>query len=131
VAVDDADEENGGLFVVPGSHKLKVFCPERADTTVSFTGDFVPLPEGLEPVQLRLKAGDVLFFNGSVIHGSPPNTSADRFRRAFICHYVPESSAEVSHWYRPLLRFSGEEVLLPEATGGGPCGTVEETVGPH
>ena len=131
VAVDDADEENGGLFVVPGSHRLKVFCPERADLSVSFTNDYVPIPEGLEESPLNLKAGDVLFFNGSVIHGSHPNTSHDRYRRAFICHYIPRSSVEVSHWYRPLLRFNGEEALYNDATGGGPCGTVEAVAGPH
>jgi phytanoyl-CoA hydroxylase len=131
VAVDDADEENGGLFVVPGSHRLKVFCPERADSAVSFTGDYVPIPDGLEEVPLRLRAGDVLFFNGSVIHGSHPNRSADRYRRAFICHYLPRSSAEVSHWYRPLLRFNGEEAFISDATGGGPCGTPEIVTGPH
>ena len=35
-----------------------------------------------------MKAGDVLFFHGKTIHGSPPNVTNDRFRRSFICHYV-------------------------------------------
>jgi hypothetical protein len=66
-----------------------------------------------------------------LIHGSNPNTSEDRFRCAFICHYVPESSAEVSRWYRPLLRFNGEEVSIDDATGGGPCGSVPEATAAH
>ena len=130
-AVDDADEENGGLRVVPGSHRLNIFCPETADMENSFTRDFVPIPEGLSATPIELKAGDVLFFNGSVIHGSTPNSSADRFRRAFICHYVPQSSEEVSRWYRPLLRFDGEEILIDDATGGGPCGNVPEAMSAH
>jgi phytanoyl-CoA hydroxylase len=81
-------------------------------------------------VPVELKPGDVLFFNGSVIHGSYANRSKDRFRRAFICHYVPESSSETAHWYRPLLRFDGTEVFINDATGGGPCGTPEATA-PH
>ena len=77
-----------------------------------------------------LKAGDVLFFNGSVIHGSYENTSKSRFRRSFISHYVPRSSSEVSEWYRPLYTFEGCDVAMGKATGGGPCGG-EEAKGPH
>ncbi len=49
VALDPADRENGGLEVVPGTHRMDIFCPEEADTSVSFTRDYVPVPEGLEP----------------------------------------------------------------------------------
>src|SRR5579859_5566918 len=41
VAVDATDEENGCLFVAPGSHRLDIFCPETADPSVSFTKDYV------------------------------------------------------------------------------------------
>ena len=123
IAVDDADAENGGMVVVPESDKLDILCPGRADPTKSFTGDFVAPPPGYVPTGVDLKAGDVLFFNGSIIHGSSPNTSADRFRRSLIFHYVPAGCAEVSDFYRPLLRFDGSEVERAVATGGGPCGT--------
>jgi len=125
VPVDRADRENGGLFVVPGSHKMDLFCPEEADTTVSFTKEFVPVPEGLEQVPVDLDPGDVLFFGGNVIHGSEPNGTTDRFRRSFICHYIGGSSQEISRYYRPLYWFDGTEVNVPDATGGGPCGSVE------
>jgi phytanoyl-CoA hydroxylase len=131
VAIDDADQENGGMVVVPGSNQFDIACPERADNTIFFTTEHVPVPAGYQEEPIDLKAGDVLFFNGSVIHGSYPNTSRDRFRRAFICHYVPRGSAEVSHWYRPLLTFDGEDVEMADATGGGPCGTVADVKGPH
>jgi len=130
-ALDDADEGNGGMMLVPGTGQLDIACPTPADTTKFFTSDHVEPPAGKHPVQLDLRAGDVLFFNGSVIHGSYGNTSQDRFRRAFICHYVPASSSETAHWYRPLLRFDGTETFVPEATGGGPCGTVAVQTAPH
>jgi hypothetical protein len=61
-----------------------------------------------------------------------PNTSATRFRRSLICHYVPAGSVELSHWYRTPMRFDGVPVTIPPATGGGPCGTPQEQVaGPH
>jgi len=130
VPVDRADRDSGGLFVVPGSHKMDLFCPEEADPTVSFTKEFVPVPDGLAQVPVDLEPGDVLFFGGNVIHGSESNRTSDRFRRSFICHYIGESSQEVSRFYKPLYWFDGTEVTVPDATGGGPCGTVEAK-GPH
>lgn len=110
VALDPADAENGGMFVVPGSHKLGVLCPRMADMAQSFTTEQVDIPEGMEAVQLKLEAGDVLFFNGSVIHGSTPNSSQERFRRAFICHYVGDSTTAMNAGYFPLCTFSGETI---------------------
>jgi hypothetical protein len=129
MALDPADRENGGLEVVPGTHKMDLFCPEEADLDVSFTREYVPPPPGLEAVGVDLAAGDVLFFNGTVVHGSGPNRSRDRFRRSFICHYVPRSAEKMSSWYKPILTMSGDEVVLEANTDGGPCGT--EATGPH
>lgn len=129
VALDRADEENGCLEVVPGTHDMDLFCPEEADSGESFTRDYVPVPEGLEAVPVVMEPGDVLFFNGQLVHGSQPNRTEDRFRRSFICHYLGRSSDRISKWYGPILTMSGEEVKLDESTGGGPCGA--EDVGVH
>lgn len=122
IAVDDCDADNGGLAVVPGSHRLEVLCPEDADPETSFTTITVHVPEGVEVVQTRMRAGDVLFFHGSVVHGSRPNTTADRFRRSLIFHYIPEASEEVSTFFQPLLRPDGTEVEIDASAEGGPCG---------
>jgi hypothetical protein len=65
--------------------------------------------------------GDVLFFNGSLVHGSAPNRS-DRFRRALIGHYIGGDARRVSYAYHPVLRMDGSEVELEAGSGGGPCG---------
>jgi phytanoyl-CoA hydroxylase len=122
IAVDDVDAENGGLAVVPGSHKTELVCPEPADLTESFTSVEVPVPNGMRKVQTRMRAGDVLFFHGSVVHGSRPNTSTDRFRRSLIFHYIPEDSTEIAAFYNPLVRPDRRSTTLSEAKGGGPCG---------
>ena len=129
--LDDVDQENGCLNVVPGTHRMDLFCPEESDATQSFTREYVPPPPGLEPVPVEMGAGDMLFFNGTVVHGSGPNRSVGRFRRSFICHYVPRSTERMSSWYRPVLTFSGEEVEIAANTGGGPCGIDGQPVGPH
>lgn len=85
VAVDDADEENGGLTIIPGSHRNDILCHGESDLSVSFSPVMVKIPGDVDvealQLQTQLKAGDVLFFHGSLIHGSVPNTSTDRFRR--------------------------------------------------
>ena len=130
IAIDDADPENGGMSVVPGTQNLPIVCPERADPARFFTTEQVTVPAGKHAVPAILKSGDVLFFNGSVIHGSEPNSSKTRFRRALICHYVPISTAALSNWYRHPLRFDGRPIQFTEALGGGPCGTLEPA-SPH
>ena len=122
IAIDDVDADNGGLAVVPGSHKTELVCPEPADLTESFTSVEVPIPDGLSRVQTRMQAGDVLFFHGSVVHGSRPNNTDDRFRRSLIFHYIPEDSVEIAAFYNPLVKLDRRETVLPEAIGGGPCG---------
>ncbi|MEO3754039.1 phytanoyl-CoA dioxygenase family protein [Streptomyces sp. B6B3] len=130
VACDVIDRENGGLEVVPGTHAMDLFCPEEADEATSFAREYVPPPPGLAPVPVDMRPGDVLFFNGELVHGSEPNRSADRFRRSFICHYVGRSTERIGHWYRTLA-MNGARVHLPESEGAGPCGTEFDTVGPH
>jgi len=127
IAVDPCDAENGGMMVVPGSQETEIVCPQKADTSISFTDAHVPVPAGLQATLVPLQAGDVLFFNGSVIHGSYPNTSTDRFRRSLIYHYVPRGSYELSASYVPL-SFDGDRVAIPAATGGGPCGAPMESI---
>jgi len=129
IPLDKTDAANGCLEVVPGTHAMDLFCPEEADTSVSFTRDYVAPPPGLSAVPVEMEPGDVLFFNGSLVHGSGPNRTADRFRRSFICHYIGRSAERMSTWYRPILTFGGDEVALDANTGGGPCGV--EEVGPH
>ena len=105
-------------------------APGEDDTAATEGGQAVgPVPEGLEAVPVDMEPGDVLFFNGSLVHGSGPNRSADRFRRSFIGHYIGRSSERISAWYRPILTMEGEEVVVAENTDGGPCGV--EVDGPH
>jgi ectoine hydroxylase-related dioxygenase (phytanoyl-CoA dioxygenase family) len=122
IAIDDCDAENGGLMVVPGSHTTEIACPEAADPTQSFASGQVRIPAGMSVVQTEMRAGDTLFFHGSLVHGSLPNTSTTRFRRSLIFHYIPEAATEISKFYDPLVSPSGAAVSRADARGGGPCG---------
>lgn len=126
LAVDDCDDENGCLQVVPRSHVLPLLCPVEADLSLSFTGETVPVPEGFEVVPIHMNAGDVLFFHGNLIHGSGPNLTADRFRRTLIGHYLTADASEAWKFYHPVLRFDGTEAELADAEAGSECGRVTD-----
>ncbi|MCA9837158.1 MAG: phytanoyl-CoA dioxygenase family protein [Trueperaceae bacterium] len=122
LALDDCDESNGCLQVVPGTHNTPELCPEEANLEESFTDVTVPLAKGMQPVPMLMKAGDVLFFNGQLVHGSFPNTTSDRFRRSLIGHYIVAEAERVAEFYHPVLRMDGSEVKLELSERGGQCG---------
>ena len=121
-AIDDADRDNGCMYLVADTAEEEIACPETANAAESFTTHFVPTPKGKKAVPCKMQAGDTLFFNGNSIHGSGPNRSKDRFRRSFICHYVPKSTQRISKHYLPLLTSEGLDVMIEANTGGGACG---------
>ncbi len=109
MALDRADEENGCLWVTPGSQNEPVY-PD-VDETKGHGGDFqladIPSVSGADdPDETRndlaavaakyrgrevpavLDPGDVVFFGGHVLHRSHANRSATRSRRAFVAHYA-------------------------------------------
>jgi ectoine hydroxylase-related dioxygenase (phytanoyl-CoA dioxygenase family) len=95
VHLDDTDEENGCLHVIPGSHRLGPLEAEGASHTVDY-----PLESGT-PVPAA--AGDVLFFNYLTVHGSGTNRS-DRIRRNVLFQYrdpadvpVPNGDGKEDH----------------------------------
>jgi ectoine hydroxylase-related dioxygenase (phytanoyl-CoA dioxygenase family) len=122
MALDRVDQDNGCLEVVPGSHRWPILCTEKADTKVSFTDVTVPLPEADAAVPVVMEPGDVLFFHGALVHGSAPNVTTDRFRRALIGHYIQGEAEQVAEYYHPALRMDGTPLELGVAEGGGACG---------
>jgi phytanoyl-CoA hydroxylase len=128
MALDPCDEENGCLEVVPGTHRMDMLCPAVSDTTQSFTQDQVPIPPGFEKKLVPMQPGDVLFFNGSLIHGSPPNRS-DRFRTIIVGHYIDGAAEQVAEYYFPVYRMDGSQVELKVSPSGQPCGVFVEQDG--
>ncbi|MAE67020.1 MAG: phytanoyl-CoA dioxygenase [Phycisphaeraceae bacterium] len=96
VALDDVDQENGCLWVMPGSHEPGVLWPmdENRDDRISGPSRSsygYPFPDD-DAVPVEMKAGSVVFFNGYLLHRSFDNLSADRFRRALVIHTMSAES---------------------------------------
>lgn len=128
--IDDTDEENGCLRVVPGSHRLEVMCPDPSEEKMTRTESWTELsnasPEKKKrvgrAVPVPLKRGQTMFFGGRLIHGSGPNKTTDRSRRVFIGHYVDESTEMTSKFYHPVVNMRGEVVSRIQVNeSGGPC----------
>jgi hypothetical protein len=113
VAVDDADAANGALSIVRGSHHFPP-AQRRAIPTDDyiFPEEHVAPSDG-EEVLIKLAAGDVLLFHGGTLHASMPNRTTDRWRRAFICHYISAAVRSAPDEFNPAFRASGEEIPAP------------------
>lgn len=122
--LDDATDENGCLWVVPGSHREGILCPEksRAERWLNYGDSHISqFPRDTKPVCVPVMRGQTMFFHGMLIHGSGPNRSTSRWRRTFIGHYCDEATASISKFYHPVLNMKGETVSVAEHSGGGPC----------
>ena len=95
IAIDDADLDNGCLWVVPGSHK-----PARICARTLYHGEEYGEHDTVDPslfdastaVPVEVTAGSVIFFNGYLLHSSGRNRTTDRFRRALVNHYMSAES---------------------------------------
>ncbi|MFK7801442.1 MAG: phytanoyl-CoA dioxygenase family protein, partial [Anaerolineae bacterium] len=102
IALDDANTENGGLWVIPGSHKHGVIWPHhvqndpRFDCTIETWG-FPYKDEDAVPVEV--KAGAIVFFNGYLLHRSLPNFATSGYRRVLVNHYM--SAQSLLPWHAP------------------------------
>ena len=110
------------MQLVPGTQDFSLLCPVKSDVTQSFVPEMVDVPPGFEVISVPMKAGDVLFFNGSLIHGSLKNESPTRFRRALIGHYISGEAERVAHWYHPVYRMDGSIIEFGATEGGSKCG---------
>ncbi|MDE2808321.1 MAG: phytanoyl-CoA dioxygenase family protein, partial [Gemmatimonadota bacterium] len=107
LALERADEENGCLWVAPGSNHEPIYPDEGGGHRVHAEGAFdeIEVVEGIshlddevntlsrvarrygDAVPVVVEAGDVVFFHPHLLHRSHPNRSPDRWRRAFVSHY--------------------------------------------
>lgn len=95
IPATDTDERNGGLFVLPGSHRFG-----NRQRTLNVPWQLLPYLELMRErgTSLEVPAGQVVFFDAATVHWSPPNRG-DRLRVA-VNSFVKPAAAPLMHFYK-------------------------------
>jgi phytanoyl-CoA hydroxylase len=81
----DVDEENGCLYVIPGSNSWELI--EAARDKNQNMRSFVDVQERGTPIPIPMQVGDILFFSNMTFHGSKVNRT-DAVRWSIDIRYV-------------------------------------------
>jgi phytanoyl-CoA hydroxylase len=120
VMIDDIDEHNGAMMVIPGSHKGPVY-DHHVDGR--FCGAIDPTRDGIDFSKAQYcsgKAGSITIHHVRAVHGSAPNTS-NRSRRFFLMQFrsadawpLIQVPKDWSAWESQIV--AGHETLTPRMT---------------
>ena len=120
VMIDDVDETNGPLLVLPGSHRGPVHDHHAEGR---FCGAMDPAKVDLDfasAVPCLGKAGSITIHHVRAVHASAPNTSS-RSRRLFLMQFRSADAWPLVHppadwaaWHA--LMVAGEDTLEPRCT---------------
>ncbi len=104
-ALEDTDEENGCLRVLPGSHKRgqidvsEMFNHHSRNENMSIELDV----DESQAVPVPMKAGESLIFDCQTFHQSQGNYSKTRDRRILFLRYADADAVEVYNERKPRL----------------------------
>jgi ectoine hydroxylase-related dioxygenase (phytanoyl-CoA dioxygenase family) len=116
IAVDRADQENGCLQVLRGSHRMgRIDHGSVGGQTGADPERTALATEFFEHVHVTLEPGDTLFFHSNLMHRSDANLS-DRPRWCLICCYntrenSPRTEPHGHCKYTPLTTIADADVL--------------------
>jgi len=127
LAIDDVDEENGPMTVIPGSHlhgQIPFENSTKAERNVLGQSVHDPHRWGGDPVPFVMKAGQISMHTDLLLHGSEPNVS-DRRRCGLTIRYLPPDvrgrypeyhralicrGSDPSGYWRPIPRPTGDQI---------------------
>ncbi len=104
-ALDDADVENGCLWLIPGSHKQgQIDVGDAGSAAAKKAQREINLEvDESQAIPMPLKAGSCLFFHAFTLHKSEGNKSKDRDRRILFLRYADADAVEVYNQGKPRL----------------------------
>tara|TARA_B100001250_G_scaffold414580_1_gene454130 strand:- start:4986 stop:5732 length:747 start_codon:yes stop_codon:yes gene_type:complete len=86
IYLQDADEENGCLQVIPGSHSTDQIFEHSPES--GRHGSWTNVDTELRKV-ISVPGGSVVLFSANLLHGAVDNTSSTRTRYSTAWHYIP------------------------------------------
>ncbi len=102
-ALDDADEENGCLWIIPGSHKQGQINVEHSIADKA-SGKSIELEVDESPaIPVHMKAGEAIVFHCWTLHKSDGNRSKNRDRRILFLRYADADAVETYNGDNPRL----------------------------
>ncbi|VDI05437.1 Hypothetical predicted protein [Mytilus galloprovincialis] len=110
IALEDAKEENGCLYFIPGSHKSGIYGnrrmirnPDKSEgqPTCTFRGEVEKFDDN-KWVPAPVKKGGLVLIHGEVVHKSEKNTS-DQSRNIYTFHVFDQKNTKYSeeNWLQP------------------------------
>jgi len=104
-ALDDADERNGCLWIIPGSHlggQIDVADQAKTESKAALASIDVAVDEG-RTIPVPMRAGESILFHCWTLHKSQGNMSRDRDRRLLFLRYADADAVEVYNGRKPRL----------------------------
>jgi len=102
-ALDDADVENGCLWIVPQSHLQGQIAVKLTTEEKQAGKEIAVSADETKAVPMPLKAGESLVFHCWTLHKSEGNRSKDRDRRILFLRYADADAIEVYNERKPRL----------------------------
>ena len=114
-ALDDVDEENGCLWIIPGSHRREQIPVAHGVEDKASRREINLEVDEREAVPVPMRAGEALFFGCWTLHKSNGNFSESRDRRILFLRYADADAVEVYNDRRPRLgRLLRGQTRFPE-----------------
>jgi hypothetical protein len=122
IALQDVGPENGTIWVQVGSHRKRLLAREDFKQP---NGELMPMfgkhyddavdaqfaANGLPEMPVVAKQGDVVIFDGVLIHRGGPVGVPGSFRHVMANHYVPHAYAGLNYEGYPRIAFDGTRRL--------------------
>jgi hypothetical protein len=100
-AMDDADEKNGCLWLIPASHQQGQIKLKYGKDDISQSKAIELQVDESRAIPMPMKAGDCLIFSCWMLHKSDGNYAKDRDRRILYLRYADADAVEVYNNNQP------------------------------
>ena len=102
-ALDDADTENGCLWIVPGSHKQGQINVTMTAEDKKAGKEIAVEADDSKAIPVPMRAGESIIFTCWTLHKSEGNRSKERDRRILFLRYADADAVEVYNDCKPRL----------------------------